>query len=225
MEMAGTIPVIAEETGARYNLHPNTPMQPIKATPGLISATLTIQTNGTDAQTDEALRTVVLDAYTSIIQGAVSAKYTAILKKTEPAITSTAIDRTPDGFNSVDIYVQTEGAPLSTKRKKELLKTLDSIRPASTTLRIKDAIPVPVNITMTVDRASGTATDQAILTALQAFFHKLKIHQSIEERDLYKALEHLSADTLFITAPNAPILVQKHQAATLGTLTINGGTV
>lgn len=152
----GTVPVVAEEAGSKYNItvanRVKTLVTVISGVSGVNNSADWLTTLGVDAETDESLRTRCILRWPALSNGSIKDKY-ILTALSIPGITKVLVrDQHPRGQGTVDVYVAPPtGLPTVTQRN-QVRDALEYVRALTTDLQVLAPTPVARNETVTVYR-------------------------------------------------------------------------
>lgn len=178
---------------------------------------------GDDAESDEDLRARLLDTYKRLPNGANAAYYEQTALSYTGVAAAVAV-RCPQGVGTVDLYVATDKGAPDEALLKEISDFLQEKREISVKLRVLAPTPVPVNITVALQPASGatflTAKAEAD-AALRSAFTGVLLGKEVTLAYLGNLLYDLpSVKNYRFTDPASDVEASPTVLPTLGTVTI-----
>lgn len=218
------VPAQAVSAGAEGNVAAGT-VTFMAAMPAGISACVNPEAfrGGVDAESDDALRSRLLDSYKRLPNGGNAAYYEQTALSYAGVAAATAVGR-PRGVGSVDVYVATDGGVPD----RELLEAIDAYlqerREISVDLRVLAPATSAVDIAAAILPADGFSFEEAksqVNKALRSAFTGALLGKGFTLAQLGDLLYHLeSVKNYRISAPGADLAASPTSLPVLGTVTL-----
>ena len=178
---------------------------------------------GDDEESDEALRSRLLDSYRRLPNGANAAYYEQTALSYNGVAAATAVGR-PRGVGSVDVYVATDAGVPDEELLEDIRSRLQERREISVDLQVLAPTPVPVDIIVAIQPAAGTEfalARSAVDEALRAMFTGALLGRGVTLAELGDRLYHLDAVQNYrFSAPSGDMAASPTALPTLGKLTV-----
>ena len=178
---------------------------------------------GDDEESDEALRSRLLDTYRRLPNGANAAYYEQTALSYTGVAAASAVGR-PRGVGTVDLYVATDAGIPDAELLGKIKNYLQEKREISVDLQVLAPEPAPVNISVSLKNAAGfTFSDAkaAADAALRGAFTGVLLGKGVTLAYLGNLLYDLDSVANYrITSPAADVEPSPTTLPTLGTVTI-----
>ena len=219
------VPAQAVEAGVQGNTGADTVITMSVAPIGIVKCTNpTAFVGGEDAESDESLRTRILDSYKRLPNGANAAFYESQAMRYPGVAAAKAIGRAR-GVGTVDVYVAvTSGIP-EHDLLQEIQKDLAEKREISVDVRVLAPTAKPIPVTISLEIAEGAeykTVKTEVEAALRSYFTGARLGKSVLLSQLHAVLHGVKdLANYHIAAPTADAVMKAMELPTLGTLTIS----
>jgi uncharacterized phage protein gp47/JayE len=181
-----TVPVIADVAGSAGNVSPGAISLLSTSIPGVDSVLNSVAfINGSDQETDAALRTRVVNFFSSLSRGTVAA-ITAAAQSVRPGLFITVVEGAV-GSGTVTVYADDGTGAIPTSTLTSVAQAVQLVRPVGvqvyTVAAITVAAAVNVQILVSADAAASLTVHEAIVAnvaqAVSVFVNTLAIGQTL----------------------------------------------
>lgn len=203
-----TVDAEAEEGGGQYNVATGTITEIVTSVEGVAAVRNgAVFTGGKDAESDEKLRSRIMQSY-SVINGTNVDTYKKEVLKVD-GVRSVNVFKYPRGLGSLDIYVMGEWEPLDAAKLSEIRTRLNMIREVSVDLEVKNASIYEYDIEVDLEIDNKYDADEAkakVKKAIEDYFRNLEVGAPVLINQLGKAILAVEGvvDYNFIDMVNAP---------------------
>jgi uncharacterized phage protein gp47/JayE len=169
------VPVAAELVGASYNVAGGTITSLVTPVPGVVSVVNDedwLTSEGTDQETDDALRTRAMLRWAELSVGATADTYRAWALAVSGVVSAAVMDELPRGAGTLDVVIVGVAGVPSAELIEEVQEYIDQRRPlcANVLVRGPDEEPVDVSVRLVaevgIDKAALQASAERLIESL-----------------------------------------------------------
>lgn len=177
-ELSVTVAAQSEEGGASKNTNTNTITVMITPPAGITSVTNeTAFTGGLDAETDEELRSRIIDSYKNISNGTNCAFYKDQVLKYDGIYSASVVPK-ERGVGTVDIYLGAKGSLPSDELVAQIQSDLNNLREINVDVKVHKASSVPLAAGVQISIKDGyiySEVEQECINNIEEYFNSLKV--------------------------------------------------
>lgn len=216
------VPAQAVEAGAAGNCLAGTILSMSVPPAGIVQCTNPVAfTGGEDAESDEALRSRILDSYRRLPNGANTAFYESQAMLHPGVAAAQAVGRAR-GIGTVDVYVASPAGVPDQNLLEEIAADLQSKREIAVDVAVKAPMTRSVNVTLELNAADYEAASAAAESALRGYFTGERLGRAVLLSELHALLHQVEGlENYHILEPTADVSAMVGALPVLGTLQIN----
>lgn len=185
-----TVDAQAKEGGSRYNVAPGAVCEIVTPVEGVAAVRNNgLFSGGKDAESDEVLRSRIMQSY-SVINGTNADFYKREVLKVR-GVRSVNVVKCPRGLGSLDIYVIGEEGPLEQAKLDEIRSALASVREVSVDIQVNNAsfYEYNVEVNLAIDsRYNAAEVKNKVIKAIEDYFKALDVGVPVIINQLGKAV-------------------------------------
>lgn len=219
------VPARAVEAGAAGNTGVDTVLSMSVPPTGIVKCTNPEAfTGGEDEETDESLRTRILDSYQRLPNGANAAFYESQAMLYPGVAAAKAVGRAR-GIGTVDVYVAVTAGVPETNLLEAIQADLESKREIAVDVQVKapETRTVDVSIALAVEQNADYETVKAAVeSAVRGYFTGARLGESVLLSELYALLHEVDGLSNYrISVPAEDVTVGTTVLPVLGTLNVS----
>lgn len=219
------VPARAVEAGSAGNTAEGTVLTMSVPPAGIVSCTNSEAfTGGEDAESDESLRSRILDSFQRLPNGANAAFYETQAMQYPGVAAAKAIGRAR-GIGTVDVYVATTIGVPDAALVAAIQEDLEAKREIAVDLEVKAPTPKAVDVSVELNARSGFLQEDVksgAETAIRSYFTGERLSGPVRLSDLYVLLHDVEGiGDYHILAPAADVDAADTVLPVLGTLSIS----
>lgn len=220
-----SVDVIAAEAGSAYNAvmgAVNLLVTPISGIDIVYNASRF--TGGSDAESDEQLRSRIADSCANISNGTNAAYYRGIATSVD-GVYSAGVIGMARGAGTVDVYVCAQGAALPASAVSEIQSLMDDARELNVDVRVQNASSVQINLYIRLRVEEGyefDAVSAQVRTALTAYINSLGIGRDVLMSNIGDVVHHIKGvkDHRFLESYGSDEEIAQNEYPVVGSLII-----
>lgn len=230
-ELSVRIPVIAENTGLKYNVSTGMIKNPIKNVPGIDAFTNEadwLTKEGTDKEKDDAFRLRCLAVWDTLATNMTSSAYKVVVSRINGVAVVNVDDEHPRGQATIDVVVTGVAGEPTVELLNEVSTAVEEVRGSYDDVLVLGAEAVAQDVTVTVYKDDVYGDSDAIKAAVEDAIRKL--FEISEKHDGTKLIRTSIitevrgvdySNDVDVTVPAANVSVGARQILTPGVITVN----
>lgn len=213
-----TVDVTAQAPGAAWNVRAGTVSIIVTPVAGIGRVyNGAVFKNGTDTESDDALRARIIDSYVNIVNGA-NASYYRSLALSVPGVYSASVIGRARGSGTVNVYISGVGEPVPSAVKQQVQTLMNTGRELNVDVLVCDPEAVDVSIYIRISVEPGyvySTVAEQVRSAVTDYINALGVGVDVRLSKIGEVVQHIKgvADYRFVDSYGSDRLISDSQYA------------